>query len=106
MQKNYCTKLKREVCDSEEGKKVNKHFVVINQKGIYPLSLKMLAREGILGLRRVKKRNAERLILACGGNEVNSFDDLTKVDLGEADLVYEEQLDEEKYTFIESVKNL
>ena len=98
--------LKREVCDSEEGKKANRHFVVINQKGIDPLSLDMLAREGILGLRRAKKRNAERLVLACGGNAVNSFDDLTKADLGEADLVYEEQLDEEKYTFIEGVKNL
>ena len=98
--------LKREVCDSEEGKKANKHFVVINQKGIDPLSLDMLAREGILGLRRAKRRNAERLVLACGGNAVNSFDDLTKADLGEADLVYEEQLDEEKYTFIEGVKNL
>ena len=98
-------KLKREVCDSEEGKKNNRHFVVINQKGIDPLSLDMLAREGILGLRRAKKRNAERLVLCCGGNAVNSFEDLTKDDLGEADLVYEEELDEEKYTFIEGVKN-
>ncbi len=97
--------LKREVCDSEEGKKNNRHFVVINQKGIDPLSLDMLAREGILGLRRAKKRNAERLILACGGNAVNSFDDLTVKDLGYADLIYEEQLDEEKYTYIEGVKN-
>ena len=97
--------LKREVCDSEEGKKNNRHFVVINQKGIDPLSLDMLAREGILGLRRAKKRNAERLILACGGNAVNSFDDLTVKDLGQADLIYEEQLDEEKYTYIEGVKN-
>lgn len=98
--------LKREVCDSEEGKKANKHFVVINQKGIDPLSLDMLAKDGILALRRAKRRNAERLILACGGNSVNSFDDLTKADLGEADLVYEETLDEEKYTFIEGVKKL
>ena len=97
--------LKREVCDSEEGKKNNRHFMVINQKGIDPLSLDLLAREGILGLRRAKKRNAERLILACGGNAVNSFDDLTVNDLGYADLVYEEQLDEEKYTYIEGVKN-
>ena len=98
--------LKRDVCDSEEGKKANKHFVVINQKGIDPLSLDLLAHEGILALRRAKKRNAERLVLACGGNAVNSFDDLTKDDLGQADLVYEEELDEEKYTFIEGVKNL
>ena len=97
--------LKRQVCDSEEGKKNNRHFVVINQKGIDPLSLDMLAKEGILGLRRAKKRNAERLVLACGGNAVNSFDDLTVNDLGQADLIYEEQIEEEKYTYIEGVKN-
>ena len=100
-----CYILNCNVCDSEEGKKNNRHFVVINQKGIDPLSLDMLAREGILGLRRAKKRNAERLILACGGNAVNSFDDLTVNDLGQADLIYEEQIDEEKYTYIEGVKN-
>lgn len=42
-------------------------FVVINQKGIDPMSLDLLAREGILGLRRAKRRNMERLSLACGG---------------------------------------
>ncbi len=41
--------------------------MVINQKGIDPLSLDVLAKEGILGLRRAKRRNMERLTLACGG---------------------------------------
>ena len=47
----------------------------------------------------------ERLILACGGNALNSFDDATPEDLGWADEVYEHELGEEKYTFIEGVKN-
>jgi len=69
--------LKRKVCDSKkDGKEY--HFVVINQKGIDPLSLDMLAKDGILGLRRAKRRNMERLVLACGGNAVNSVDDLTE----------------------------
>lgn len=97
--------LKRKVCESEQGKSQNAHFMVINQKGIDPLSLDMLAKEGILALRRAKKRNAERLVLACGGNAVNSFDDLTESDLGFAEEVREETLEEEKYTFIEGVKN-
>ena len=42
-------------------------FVVINQKGIDPISLDLLAKAGILGLRRAKRRNMERLTLACGG---------------------------------------
>ena len=41
--------------------------MVINQKGIDPISLDLLAKEGILGLRRAKRRNMERLVEACGG---------------------------------------
>jgi T-complex protein 1 subunit zeta len=45
----------------------------------------------------------ERLVLACGGNAVNSVDDLTVEDLGFAEEVYEHQLGDEKYTFVEGV---
>merc|ERR1712187_533458 len=93
--------LKREVC-TEENKK---SFVVINQKGIDPPSLEMLARENIIALRRAKRRNLERLPLAVGGCAVNSVDDLDEDDLGHADLVYEQTLEDDKYTFIEGVKN-
>ena len=65
----------------------------------------MLQKEGILALRRTKRRNMERLVLMCGGNNVNSFDDLSEKDLGYADSVYEQTLGDEKYTFIEGVKN-
>jgi T-complex protein 1 subunit zeta len=91
--------LKNEVCTDGQG------FVVLNQKGIDPLSLDMLAKAGILGLRRAKRRNMERLTLACGGSQVNSVDDLKKEDLGWAGLVYEQVLGEEKYTFVEEVEN-
>merc|ERR1712167_25016 len=47
--------LKKEVCTEENGMTM----VVINQKGIDPLSLDMLAKEGIIGIRRAKRRNME-----------------------------------------------
>jgi len=47
----------------------------------------------------------ERLVLACGGLQVNSVDDLTPDVLGHADSVWEYQLGEEKYTFIEGLVN-
>ena len=47
----------------------------------------------------------ERLVLACGGEAVNSVDELTPESLGWAGLVYEHVLGEEKYTFVEQVKN-
>lgn len=59
----------------------------------------------IVALRRAKRRNMERLVLACGGEAVNSVDDLTPDCLGWAGLVYEHVLGEEKYTFIEEVKH-
>lgn len=52
----------------------------------------MLAREGIIGIRRAKRRNMERLMLAGGGLAVNSFDDLNEQCLGFAGLVYEHVL--------------
>merc|ERR1712166_920890 len=93
--------LKKKVC-TEENKKT---FVIINQKGIDPPSLEMLAHEGIIALRRAKRRNMERLPLAVGGVAVNSVDDLDVDDLGYADLVHEQQIDDDKFTFIEGVKN-
>uniref|UniRef100_A0A4X2K9G7 Chaperonin containing TCP1 subunit 6B n=1 Tax=Vombatus ursinus TaxID=29139 RepID=A0A4X2K9G7_VOMUR len=92
--------LKRKVCgDSDKG------FVVINQKGIDPFSLDALAKEGIIALRRAKRRNMERLTLACGGMAMNSLDDLNSDCLGHAGLVYEYTLGEEKFTFIEKCGN-
>uniref|UniRef100_A0A915PR09 T-complex protein 1 subunit zeta n=1 Tax=Setaria digitata TaxID=48799 RepID=A0A915PR09_9BILA len=98
--------LKKKVCDNAEkadGKK--RGFVVINQKGIDPPSLDMLAKNGILALRRAKRRNMERLQLAVGGEAVNSVDDLTPDVLGHAGTVYEHVLGEDKYTFIEDCKD-
>lgn len=93
--------LKKQVCGNDP----KKGFVVINQKGIDPLSLDVLVKNGIFALRRAKRRNMERLQLVCGGVAQNSVDDLTPEDLGWAGLVYEHQLGEEKYTFVEDVKD-
>jgi T-complex protein 1 subunit zeta len=93
--------LKNKVCGDDP----TKSFVIINQKGIDPLSLDLLVQNGIVGLRRAKKRNMERLILACGGVAVNSVEELTPEGLGYADKVYEHVIGEEKYTFVEGVKN-
>ena len=64
-----------------------------------------MAKENIIALRRAKRRNAERIMLACGGDAVNSVDDMTEKVLGWADEVYEQVLGEDKFTFIEGVRN-
>jgi T-complex protein 1 subunit zeta len=80
-------------------------FLLVNLKGIDPICLDMLAKAGIMALRRAKRRNMERLTLACGGKSVNEVTDLTVEDLGYADDVYEQELGDDKYTFIEGCRN-
>lgn len=86
--------LKKSVCEGEDAK--HKNFIIVNMKGIDPMSLEMLAKAGIFALRRAKRRNMERLTLACGGREVNSIHDLEVGDLGEAGKVHEVSLGDEK----------
>lgn len=92
--------IKRKLCAGTD-----KSFVVVNQKGIDPMSLDALAHEGIIALRRAKRRNMERLGLACGGTALNSLDDFDESNLGYAGLVYEYVLGEQKYTYIEDCKH-
>lgn len=91
--------LKNQVCRQGEG------FVIINQKGIDPMSLDTLAKNGILALRRAKRRNMERLQLVCGGEAQNSVDDLSSDVLGFSGKVYEHTIGEEKFTFVTENKD-
>jgi T-complex protein 1 subunit zeta len=91
---------KKKLCDGTD-----KNFVIINQKGIDPPSLELLAKAGIIGIRRAKRRNMERIPLACGGVCLNSIEDMQESDLGFAKKVYEQNLGDEKYTFVEGVEN-
>lgn len=80
-------------------------FVMINQKGIDPLSLDMFAKEGILCLRRAKRRNMERLTLACGGSPIHSLEDMEESMLGYAGKVSEVSFGDDKFTFVEDCKH-
>jgi T-complex protein 1 subunit zeta len=53
--------LKNAVCDQAVGSgEKPKGFVIVNQKGIDPMSLDILVKNGIFALRRAKRRNMER----------------------------------------------
>lgn len=91
---------KNKICEGTDNT-----FLLVNLKGVDPICLDMLAKAGILALRRAKRRNMERLTLACGGKAVNEVTELTLEDLGYADEVYEQELGDDKYTFIEGCRN-
>ena len=78
--------------------------VVICQKGIDDIAQHYLAKAGILAVRRVKQSDMEKLAKATGARIVNNIEDLTPKDLGEAALVEERKIEEDKWVFIEGCK--
>jgi chaperonin GroEL (HSP60 family) len=63
-----------------------------------------LSRKNVVAVRRAKKSDMERLAKATCGNIVSSLDALSSKDLGEAALVEERKIGEDKMTFIEGCK--
>lgn len=79
--------------------------VVICQKGIDDIAQHYLAKYGILAVRRVKKSDMEKLALATGAKLVTNIEDLSPSDVGEAALVEERKVGEDKMVFVEGCKN-
>lgn len=79
--------------------------VVFCQKGIDDAAQFFLAKAGILAVRRVKKSDMEKLAKATGGRIVTNFEDLAPKDLGEAGLVEERRIGEDRMVFVEKCKN-
>ena len=79
--------------------------VLICQKGIDDIAQHYLAKAGILTVRRVKESDMTKLARATGATVVTGLDGLTKSDLGQAGLVEERKIDEDKWTYVEDCKN-
>jgi thermosome len=79
--------------------------VVLCQKGIDDVAQHFLAKKGILAVRRVKESDMDKLAKATGGKIVTNIDDLTAKDLGEAEVVEERKVADDKMTFVEGCKN-
>jgi chaperonin GroEL (HSP60 family) len=79
--------------------------VVFCQKGIDDLAQHYLANAGILALRRVIKKDLDKLSKATGANIVTSLDELKPSDLGTAALVEEKRVGSGKMTFVTGTKS-
>ena len=79
--------------------------VAICQKGIDDMVQYFLAKKNILAVRRAKKSSMEKLGKATGGRLITNLDDFSESDLGNAGLVEERRLEEDKWVFIEGCKN-
>lgn len=78
---------------------------VFCQKGIDDMAQHFLAKEGILTARRVKESDMEKLARATGGRIVTNLSDLSAKDLGEAGVVEERKVGDDKMIFVEKCKD-
>ena len=79
--------------------------VVLCQKGINEMAQHYLAKSGILSVRRIKESDMYKLSKATGGRLITNLDDMTKEDIGYANLVQERQIETDKWVFVEECKN-
>lgn len=79
--------------------------VLLCQKGIDDVAQHFLAKNGIMAARRVKQSDMEKLSRATDGKIITNLDDLKPKDLGNAGLVEERKVGEDKMIFIEKCKH-
>ena len=79
--------------------------VVVSQKGIDDVVLHYLAKEGIYAVKQVKESDLQKLSRATGGKIVTGIAELTSADLGNAALVDERKVGEDRMTFVTGCKN-
>jgi thermosome len=79
--------------------------VVLCEKGIDDVALHFLAKRGILAVKNISSSDMEKLARATGGKIVASVKDLTPDVLGEAKLVEEVKIGDDKLVYIRECKN-
>ncbi len=79
--------------------------VVLCQKGIDDMVQHYFAKLNIIAVRRIKESDMTKLSRATGGTILTNLDDLTESELGEADLVEERSIEEDKWVFVEGCKH-
>ena len=79
--------------------------VVFCQKGIDDLAQYYLAKAGVLAVRRVKQSDIEKIAKATGARIITDLRDIKPEDLGEAEVVEEKLVGDEKMVFIKGCKN-
>ncbi len=79
--------------------------VLVCQKGIDDVAQHFLAKNGIMAIRRAKKSTLEKLGKATGGNIATSLDELNADYLGEAGIVEEVKIGDDKLVYVKNCKD-
>jgi len=79
--------------------------VLFTEKNVDDQILSILAKKGILAVKNVSSGDMEKLAKATGGSVIGTLKDLSKEALGQAKLVEEVKVGEDKLVFVRDCKN-
>ncbi|HEX4919135.1 MAG TPA: thermosome subunit beta, partial [Candidatus Bathyarchaeia archaeon] len=79
--------------------------VLLTEKGADDEALAVLAKKGILTVKNVSSNDMEKLAKATGGTVFGTLKDLNKTGLGQAKLVEEIKLGDDKHVYVREAKN-
>ena len=79
--------------------------VLFTEKGADDEALGVLAKKGILTVKNVSSKDMEKLAKATGGSVIGTLKDLSKEALGQAKLVEEVKVGEDKLVYVRDCKN-
>ncbi len=79
--------------------------LLFSEKGIDDVALHFLAKKGIAAVKNVSSGDMEKLSKATGGRIVANVKELTKESLGEAKLVEEVKIGDDKLIYVRDAKN-
>ncbi|TMI27752.1 thermosome subunit [Candidatus Bathyarchaeota archaeon] len=79
--------------------------VLFTEKGIDDQALAILAKKGILTVKNVSSNDMEKLAKATGGSVVGTTKDLSKTALGQAKLVEEMRIGDDKLVYVREGRN-
>src|SRR5436305_14103907 len=79
--------------------------VLFTEKNVDDQILSILAKKGILAVKNVSSGDMEKLAKATGGSPVGTLKDLSKASLGQAKLVEEVKIGDDKLVYVREAKN-
>ncbi len=79
--------------------------VLFTEKGVDDEVLSLLAKKGILTVKNVSSGDMEKLAKATGGSVVGTTKDLAKASLGQAKVVEEVKIGDDKMVYVREAKN-
>ncbi|MFH1590286.1 MAG: thermosome subunit alpha, partial [archaeon] len=103
--RSFIEQEEKSIKEMVEKVKLSSANVIFCQKGIDDFAQYLLAKAGIYACRRVAKSDMEKLAKATGGKIVSNLNELSFLELGDAEKVEEVKHGEDTMTYIRGCKN-